>query len=42
MKTKLPVRAAALGLTLTLVLSPMAGAITVEEARDLLRGNYID
>lgn len=42
MKTKLPVRAAALGLTLTLVLSPVAGAITVEEARDLLRGNYID
>lgn len=42
MKTKLPVRAAALGLMLTLVLSPMAGAITVEEARDLLRGNYID
>ena len=42
MKTKLPVRAAALGLTLTLALSPVAGAITVDEARDLLRENYID
>lgn len=42
MRTKLPVRAAALGLTLTLALSPMAGAITVDEARDLLRENYID
>lgn len=42
MKTKLPVRAAALGLTLTLALSPVAGAITVDEARDLLRANYID
>lgn len=42
MRTKLPVRAAALGLTLTLALSPAAGAITVDEARDLLRENYID
>lgn len=42
MRRKLPVRAAALGLTLTLALSPVAGAITVDEARDLLRENYID
>ena len=42
MNTKLPVRAAALVLGLTLALSPMAGAITVDEARELLRENYID
>lgn len=42
MKTKLPVRAAALVLALTLALSPMAGAITVDEAREMLRENYID
>lgn len=42
MKTKLPVRAAALTLALTLSLSPVAGAITVDEARELLRENYID
>ena len=42
MKTKLPVRAAALTLALTLTLSPAAGAITVEEARELLRTHYID
>lgn len=42
MRRKLPVRAAALGLALTLALSPMAGAITVDEAREMLRENYID
>ena len=42
MNTKLPVRAAALVLGLTLALSPMVGAITVDEARELLRENYID
>ena len=42
MKIKLPVRAAALTLTLTLALSPVAGAITVDEAREMLREFYID
>ena len=42
MRRKLPVRAAALVLALTLALSPAAGAITVDEARDMLRENYID
>lgn len=42
MRRKLPVRAAALVLALTLALSPMAGAITVDEAREMLRENYID
>ena len=42
MKIKLPVRAAALALTLTLALSPVAGAITVDEAREMLREFYID
>lgn len=44
MKIKLPVRAAALTLTLTLTLalSPVAGAITVDEAREMLREFYID
>lgn len=42
MKIKLPVRTAALTLTLTLALSPVAGAITVDEAREMLREFYID
>ena len=42
MKIKLPVHAAALTLTLTLALSPVAGAITVDEAREMLREFYID
>ena len=42
MRRKLPVRATALVLALTLALSPAAGAITVDEARDMLRENYID
>ena len=37
MRRKLPVRAAALVLALTLALSPAAGAITVDDARDMLR-----
>ena len=42
MKRKAPARAAALLLVLTLVLAPAAQAISVEEARTLLRENYID
>ena len=42
MKKRLPVRAAAMALALTLGLSTAAGAITVDEARDLLRKYYID
>ena len=34
--------AAALLLALVTVLTPAAGAITVEEARDLLRESYVD
>ena len=42
MKRKAPARAAALLLALTLVLAPAAQAISVEEARTLLRENYIE
>ena len=42
MKRPLLPRAAALTLALSLALAPAAGAITVDEARDLLRENYID
>ena len=42
MKRHLPARAAALLLTLTLILAPAAQALSVEEARELLQENYID
>ena len=42
MRDKTTPRALALVLALTLALAPAASALTVEEARDLLRENYID
>ena len=42
MKKSVFQRAAALLLALVTVLPPAAGAITVEEARDLLRESYVD
>lgn len=42
MKFQRPMRAAALLLALTLTLSPAAGAISVEQAREILREYYID
>ena len=42
MKKRMFLRPAALLLALVTVLTPAAGAITVEEARDLLRENYVD
>ena len=42
MKFQRPMRAAALLLALTLALSPAAGAISVEQAREILREYYID
>ena len=42
MKKSVFQRAAALLLALVTVLTPAAGAITVEEARDLLRESYVD
>ena len=42
MKKRNWTRFAALGLGLSLALTPLASAMTVEEARDLLRENYID
>ena len=40
MKFQRPMRAAALLLALTLTLSPAAGAISVEQAREILREYY--
>ena len=42
MNQKTTLRAVGALLALTMTLSPVAGAISVEEARDLLRENYID
>lgn len=42
MNQRTTLRAAVALLALTMTLSPAAGAISVEEARDLLRSNYID
>ena len=42
MKKTIPLRAAALLLALTLVLTPTMQALSLEDARNLLRENYID